>query len=140
MPTFDLTVGGAYRNYVLRSNGSLFSDYDSPIKFNEIAFYTQAQKQLFDGAVKLTGSIRYDKSEFLDGNFTPRLGALVYLSPRHNVRASYQTGFRNPSSQDLYISLDVAQAVLIGTSPDSIDRFRMDLTGSSSLNSYTCNW
>ncbi len=137
VPSFDLTVGGAYRNYVLRSNGSLFSDYDSPIKFNEIAFYTQAQKQLFDGAVKLTGSIRYDKSEFLDGNFTPRLGALVYLSPRHNIRASYQTGFRNPSSQDLYISLDVAQAVLIGTSPDSIDRFRMDLTGSSSLNSYT---
>jgi outer membrane receptor protein involved in Fe transport len=87
--------------------------------------------------VKLTGSIRYDKSEYLDGNFTPRLGALVYLSPRHNIRASYQTGFRNPSSQDLYISLDVAQAVLIGTSPDSIDRFRMDLTGSSSLNSYT---
>ena len=32
VPSFDLTVGGAYRNYVLRSNGSLFSDYDSPIK------------------------------------------------------------------------------------------------------------
>ena len=137
VPTFDLAIGGSVREYVLRSNGSLFTDYDTPIKFNEIAFYTQAQKELFEGAVKLTGSVRYDKSQFLEGHFTPRVGALVYLSPRHNFRASYQTGFRNPTSQDLYISLDVSQVVIIGTSPDSVDRFTMDLVGQSSLNSYT---
>jgi outer membrane receptor protein involved in Fe transport len=136
VPTFDLAIGGSVREYVLRSNGSLFTDYDSPIKFNEIAFYTQAQKQLFEGNVKLTGSIRYDKSQFLEGHFTPRVGALVYLSPRHNIRASYQTGFRNPTSQDLYIGLDVSQVVIIGTSPDSVERFNMDLVGASSLNSY----
>ena len=136
VPTFDLSIGGSVREYVLRSNGSLFTDYDTPIKFNEIAFYTQAQKELFEGAVKLTGSVRYDKSQFLEGHFTPRVGALFYLSPRHNIRASYQTGFRNPSSQDLYISLDVAQVVIIGTSPDSVERFNMDLVGASSLNSY----
>ena len=136
VPTFDLAIGGSVREYVLRSNGSLFTDYDSPIKFNEIAFYTQAQKELFQGAVKLTGSVRYDKSQFLEGHFTPRVGALVYLSPRHNFRASYQTGFRNPSSQDLYIGLDVLQVVIIGTSPDSVERFNMDLVGASSLNSY----
>ena len=136
VPTFDLAIGGSVREYVLRSNGSLFTDYDSPIKFNEIAFYTQAQKELFEGAVKLTGSVRYDKSQYLEGHFTPRVGALVYLSPRHNFRASYQTGFRNPSSQDLYISLDVSQVVIIGTSPDSVERFNMDLVGGSSLNSY----
>ncbi|MBL6684957.1 MAG: TonB-dependent receptor, partial [Flavobacteriaceae bacterium] len=136
VPTFDLSIGGSVREYILRSEGSLFTDYDSPIKFNEIAFYTQAQKKLFEGNVKLTGSIRYDKSQFLDGHFTPRVGALVYLSPRHNIRASYQTGFRNPSSQDLYIGLDVSQVVIIGTSPDSVDRFNMDLVGASSLNSY----
>ena len=61
---------------------------------------------------------------------------MVYLSPRHNFRASYQTGFRNPTSQDLYIGLDVSQVVIIGTSPDSVERFNMDLVGASSLNSY----
>ena len=136
VPTFDLSIGGSVREYVLRSEGSLFTDYDSPIKFNEIAFYTQAQKELFEGAVKLTGSVRYDKSQFLEGHFTPRVGALVYLSPRHNFRASYQTGFRNPTSQDLHIGLDVSQVVIIGTSPDSVKRFNMDLVGSSSMNSY----
>ena len=107
------------------------------IKFNELGVYTQVQKDLFDGALKLTGSMRYDKSQFFDGNFTPRLGALVFLSPTSNFRFSYQTGFRNPSSQDQYIGLDAGVAVLMGSSPDSIDRFRMNLTGASSLNPYT---
>ena len=70
-------------------------------------------------------------------SFTPRLGALVFLSPQHNVRVSYQTGFQNPSSQDQYIGLDAGVAVLMGSSPDSIDRFRMNLVGQSSLTPYT---
>ena len=83
--------------------------------------------------------MRYDKSQYFDGSFTPRLGALVFLSPQHNVRVSYQTGFQNPSSQDQYIGLDVGHAVLMGSSPDSIDRFRMNLVGQSSLHSLHCN-
>ena len=137
VPAFDLTVGAQYRDYILRSGGSLFTDYDGPIKFNELGVYTQVQKSLFDGAVKLTGSMRYDKSQYFDGSFTPRLGALVFLSPQHNVRVSYQTGFQNPSSQDQYIGLDAGVAVLMGSSPDSIDRFRMNLVGQSSLTPYT---
>jgi iron complex outermembrane receptor protein len=135
--SFDLSIGGSFREYVLRSGGSLFSDYDSPIVFNETGVYVQAIKSLFNDGLKLTGSMRYDKSQFLDGNFTPRIGALINLSPKHNIRVSYQTGFRNPSSQDMYISLDVATAVLIGTSPDSVDRFKMNLIGQSSLTPYT---
>ena len=137
VPAFDLTVGAQYRDYILRSGGSLFTDYDGPIKFNELGVYTQVQKSLLDGAVKLTGSMRYDKSQYFDGSFTPRLGALVFLSPQHNVRVSYQTGFQNPSSQDQYIGLDAGVAVLMGSSPDSIDRFRMNLVGQSSLTPYT---
>ena len=136
VPSFDLIVGAQYRDYILRSGGSLFTDYDAPIKFNELGVYTQVQKDLFDGALKLTGSMRYDKSEYFDGQFTPRLGALLFISPTQNFRFSYQTGFQNPSSQDQYIGLDVGQAVLMGSSPDSIDRFRMRLVGQSSLNPY----
>ena len=115
VPAFDLKVGAQYRDYILRSDGSLFTDYDGPIKFNELGVYTQVQKDLFEGAVKLTGSMRYDKSQYFDGSFTPRLGALVFLSPQHNVRVSYQTGFQNPSSQDQYIGL-MWVAVLMGSS------------------------
>ena len=133
---FDLQIGAQAREYVLNSGGSLFTDYDAPIKFSQLGVYTQVQRDLFDGAVKLTGSMRYDKSQYFDGQFTPRLGAIVALSQNQNLRFSYQTGFMNPSTQDMYIGLDVGSGVLMGSSPDSIDRFRMSFTGSN-FNNYT---
>ena len=57
--------------------------------------YTQAKKDF--GKLTLTGSIRYDKSEFFDAVFTPRLGALYSISDNQNLRLSYQTGFRKPN-------------------------------------------
>ena len=131
----DIVVGGSYRDYILRSNGTLFTDYDAPIEFTDIGLYAQAQTDLMGGAVKLTGSMRYDKSEFFEGNITPRLGALIFLSENQNIRVSYQTGFQNPAAQDQYIGLDIGQAILMGSSPDNVDRFNMKLRGGSG-NSY----
>lgn len=127
----DVIIGASYRDYILRSNGTLFTDYDAPIEFTDMGLYAQAQKSLFDGAVKLTGSMRYDKSEFFEGTVTPRIGALVSLSENQNIRFSYQTGFQNPAAQDQYIGLDIGQAVLMGSSPDNVDRFNMRLRGAS---------
>jgi outer membrane receptor for ferrienterochelin and colicin len=86
---------------------------------------------MFEGAVKLTGSMRYDKSEFFEGTVTPRIGALLFLSENSNFRVSYQTGFQNPAAQDQYIGLDIGSGVLMGSSPDNVDRFKMDLVGGS---------
>ena len=96
--------------------------------------YGQAVKNL--GKVKVTGSLRYDKSEFFDGNFTPRLGLLYNFSEDQNIRVSYQTGFRNPSSQDQFIGLNVGSAILLGSSSDNIDRFVMDVKGNTVTGQY----
>ena len=127
----DIIVGASYRDYILRSNGTLFTDYDAPIEYTDMGLYAQAQKSVLGGAVKLTGSMRYDKSEFFEGTVTPRIGALVNLSENQNIRVSYQTGFQNPAAQDQYIGLDIGQAVLMGSSPDNVDRFNMRLRGAS---------
>src|SRR5690606_16316548 len=73
--------------------------------------------------LKLTGSVRYDKSEFFDGFFSPRLSAGLTVNRDHNIRASVQTGFRNPTTQDLFIGLDAGRAVLIGSAPTNLDRY-----------------
>jgi hypothetical protein len=44
-------------------------------------------------------------------------------SKKHNIRASYQTGFRNPTTQDQYIGLDLGPIALIGSAPENLDRF-----------------
>ena len=119
----DILIGGSYRNTDLNTQGSVLTDYDGPISYYQYGMYTQAKKDF--GKLSLTGSIRYDKSEFFDAVLTPRLGALYNISDNQNLRVSYQTGFRNPTNQDQYIGLRGSRTVLMGSSPDSVDRFRM---------------
>lgn len=125
----DMIIGTSVRNTILDSEGTLFTDYDGTITYMQYGAYAQVQKEILGGAVKLTGSARYDKSEYFEGNFTPRIGALIGISDNQNIRISYQTGFRNPTNQDQYIALNAGDKILMGSSPDSVKRFNMDVMG-----------
>ncbi len=122
----DIQVGGSFRQYSLNSFGTIYTDFDGPIDYSEYGIYTQIQKNLELNEkmnLKLTGSIRYDKSEFFDGFFSPRVSAGLTINRNHNVRASFQTGFRNPTTQDLFIGLDAGRAILIGSAAENLDRY-----------------
>ncbi len=119
-------VGGSARQYELNSEGTIFTDTDGPIRYEEFGIYTQLTKKfLAEERLKFTGSVRYDKAKLFDGFVSPRV-ALVYSAGKdknHNFRASYQTGFRNPTTQDLYIGLDLGPFALIGSAQDNLDRY-----------------
>ncbi|TBW27759.1 TonB-dependent receptor [Gramella sp. KN1008] len=120
----DIQVGGSFRQYKLNSSGTIFTDIDGPIQYNEYGLYSQIQKKLIDERLKLTGSMRYDKSELFKGQVTPRfsIGYTIGEDRNHNIRASVQTAFRNPTTQDLYIGLNAGRAVLVGAAEDNLDR------------------
>jgi len=121
----EFQLGGSARVYSLNSSGTVFTDADGPIDYNEFGAYIQGQKWLVEETLKLTASIRYDKAQNFDGFYSPRV-SLVYNADedkKHNFRASYQTGFRNPTTQDQYIGLDLGRAILVGSAPDNLDRY-----------------
>lgn len=121
----EIQVGGSYREYSLNSRGTIYTDFDGPITYDEYGLYTQMQKKLMDDRLKLTGSVRYDKAQNFDGNFSPRI-SVAYAAGEtrnHNFRASFQTGFRNPTTQDQYIGLNVGRAFLVGSAEDNLDRY-----------------
>ncbi|QOD59838.1 TonB-dependent receptor [Polaribacter haliotis] len=121
----EVQVGGSYRRYSLNSFGNIFTDADGPIDYDEYGVYTQVQKNfLEEDRLKVTTSLRYDKAQNFDGNFSPRV-SLAYAAGENknqNFRASFQTGFRNPTTQDQYIGLDVGNAILVGSAPDNLDK------------------
>ena len=121
----EIQVGGSYRQYALNSHGRIYTDGESQIYYNEYGIYTQAQKKLMDDKLKLTGSIRYDKAKNYQGNYSPRISAVYSAgeNKKHNLRASFQTGFRNPTTQDQYIGFNVGSAVLLGSAPDNLQRY-----------------
>jgi len=120
----DVQIGGSFREYVLNSNGTIFTDIDGPISYNEYGAYMQLQKKMLDERLKFTGSIRYDKNQFFDGFFSPRV-SFAYTAGENknqNFRISAQQGFRNPTTQDLFIGLNAGVGILVGSAPDNLDR------------------
>ncbi|RZK26136.1 MAG: hypothetical protein EOO43_03685, partial [Flavobacterium sp.] len=121
----EFQLGGSFRQYEMNSSGTIFTDYDGPIRYDEYGVYTQVQKKFMDDRLKFTGSVRYDKSQNFDGQYSPRI-SFVYSAgeqKNHNFRASFQTGFRNPTTQDQYIGLDLGPFALIGSTKDNLNRY-----------------
>lgn len=121
----EIQVGGSFRNYELNSQGTIFTDFDGPIRYDEYGIYTQVQKKFMEDRLKFTGSIRYDKSQNFDGQYSPRVSFVYSAGERknHNFRVSFQTGFRNPTTQDQYIGLDLGPFALVGSAEDNLDRY-----------------
>ncbi len=120
----DLQVGGSYRKYSLNSGGTIFTDSEGPINYGEYGAYIQGIKKFMDDRLKLTASVRYDKAQNFDGNLSPRVSVNYGAGDRkqHNIRASFQTGFRNPTTQDQYIGLNAGPIILVGSAEDNLDK------------------
>ena len=114
---FELLAGGSFRYYDMFTNGSLFDDKDNKVTIKEYGAFVQAAKKLLDDKLKVTASMRYDKDENFDGSFTPRFSAVYTVAKTHNFRASYQTGFRNPTPVDQFINLNVGPITILGGAP-----------------------
>ncbi|MBC7776087.1 MAG: TonB-dependent receptor [Phycisphaerae bacterium] len=115
----ELQAGGNLRRYDMNTEGTLFDDKDQKVTIDEYGAFVQASKSLLDNKLRFVGSVRYDKNESFDGSFTPRISAVVSPSDRHNLRLSYQSGFRNPTIGDQYISLNVGPIVILGGAPEN---------------------
>lgn len=113
----ELLAGGSFRNYKMFTNGSLFDDKENKIGIKEYGAFVQAGKRLLDDKLKLSASVRYDKNENFKGSFTPRFSGVYTVARSHNFRASYQTGFRNPTPVDQFIKLNVGPITILGGAP-----------------------
>lgn len=137
----EIQVGGNFRQYSLFSDGTIFNEDPDEgsnferININEFGLYTQISKSFAD-VLKLTGSIRYDKNENFDGRFTPRISAVYTFLQNHNIRASFQTGFRNPDTQAQYIFFPVGTNTLLGSSEDNAARYGVHRGGAWTRASY----
>lgn len=120
--TTNIVVGGAYRTYVLKSNGTLFSDgIYSPLNTEtrnsitnwESGVYGQIQQKILNEKLTLALASRLDAFKNFDAKLSPRISA-VYSAGNHNFRANYSSAYRAPAQLDQYIYLDYGSILLIG--------------------------
>jgi outer membrane receptor protein involved in Fe transport len=134
----DFVMGANYRVFALNSEETLFATQENGDEFSitEYGGYLQGSKKLISDNLKLTASVRYDKNENFEGQWSPRVSA-VYSAGQHNFRVSYQTGFRLPTTQDQYIDLLTPQARLIGGLPLFRNRYNFNTNPVYSLATVT---
>jgi len=118
----NLIIGGAYRQYVLKSNGTLLSDgANSPLGVSprnsiinwESGVYTQIRQKFLNDKLLFSVATRMDAFKNFGLKFSPRVSA-VYSEGRHNFRVNYATAYRAPAQLDQYIYLDYGSILLIG--------------------------
>lgn len=113
----DVLVGGNLRLFRINTRGTLFADFEGPYWVHEYGAFVQINRWLWQKRLRLLGSLRYDKSQYFQGRFTPRAALLWSFGKdrQHNLRLSYQTGFRIPTLQEQFIALDIGfQTVMLG--------------------------
>jgi outer membrane receptor protein involved in Fe transport len=120
----DFLVGFNTKQYQLNSEGTIFADTLGAININEFGAYGQLSQKLFKDVVKVTISGRYDKNSNFAGRFTPRASAVIKLKQDHNIRLSYQTAYRFPTTQNQWINLLVGGGTrLMGGLPQLRDYY-----------------
>lgn len=93
--TWSLSIGGSYRLFSVDANA--FKEVEG---FREMGTYAQVAKSFWKDRLKLGASLRFDKGQYFKGVLTPRYYMLIQPTKNHAFRASYQTGFRNPTLQE----------------------------------------
>jgi outer membrane receptor protein involved in Fe transport len=124
--TVDVTVGASTREFVLNSHGTIFADTAGRININETGAFAQLQRAFLDDFLKISVSGRYDKNSNFKGRFTPRATALFKVAKDNYIRASFQTAYRFPTTQNQYINLQTGSARLIGGLPNFISYYGLN--------------
>ncbi|MBT1703841.1 TonB-dependent receptor [Chryseosolibacter indicus] len=110
---FDLLIGADARIYQIIPDGNNFVDFSRPIEernlpkadgsygdnvhYKKFGGFAQVTKTLLNEKLKLFGSLRGDYNPEFDLKFTPRLAAVYTLKQHHNLRVTYQQGYRFPA-------------------------------------------
>jgi outer membrane receptor protein involved in Fe transport len=126
----EVIMGAQWKQWVLNSSGTIFSDTTGPIKVVETGAYAQIKKKFLKDILTLSASVRYDRQTNYSGKFTPRFAAVIRVAKENNIRLSYQTSYRFPSNQNQYISLRLGggTSYLIGSLPEFQDYYKLNST------------
>jgi len=139
-----ILVGANHRMYSLYTNGTVFNEdpestgTNERIKINEYGAFTQLTKKFIDDRLRISASVRYDKNENFKGIVSPRVAVVGTMgnNRQHNLRASFQTGFRNPDTQAQFIYFP-ASTILMGGAKKNAERYGVYEGGAYTASSFT---
>lgn len=116
----DLLAGFDFRRYVVYPDGNYFINPTDPghnLVYGKEGGFVQASRSFFENHLKVTGSLRLDKNTYFGPRLNPRLAVVYSPAEFHNVRVSYQNGYRFPSLFEAFSNVNSGGVKRVGGLP-----------------------
>ncbi|WP_353720503.1 TonB-dependent receptor [Dyadobacter sp. 676] len=118
----DILVGADHRTYVIVPDGNYFVNPEPGKDGKNIAYdrtggYVSVNKDFFEKKLRLGTVLRADKNDYFKTTFTPRIAAVYSPVHDHNIRVSFQTGYRFPSIFEAFSNVNSGGVKRVGGLP-----------------------
>ena len=126
----NILVGADYRRYAVIPDGNTFVDFSRPVAERTVADenggfgknqvyvkyggFLQVTRLLLQDRLKLNASARVDNNPEFSPVFNPRMAAVYTIAKHHNIRASFQNGYRFPALFEAFSFLNNASVRRVG--------------------------
>ncbi|QRQ99778.1 TonB-dependent receptor plug domain-containing protein [Dyadobacter sandarakinus] len=118
----DLLAGADHRTYIIVPDGNYFINPEQGqegknINYSKTGAFISVSKGLFQSRLKLGAILRADKNDYFKTTFNPRFSAVYSPVHHHNIRASFQSGYRFPSIFEAYSNVNSGGVKRVGGLP-----------------------
>ncbi len=116
----NIQAGFDFRRYVVFPDGNYFINPSEPGKnlvYGKTGGFVQLSRTFFDDKIKVAGSLRLDKNTYFDARLNPRISVVYSPSEAHNIRLSYQNGYRFPSLFEGFTNINSGGVKRVGGLP-----------------------
>jgi iron complex outermembrane receptor protein len=115
-PAFcDVSVGGNYRLYAPKTDGTIMSDTNGRVIHNsEMGFYVGFEKSVWHKRLKIDVTERVDKNQNFQWLSSEAISAVFKVVDDHFARVLFSSAIRNPTLSDQYLYYNVGPAILAG--------------------------
>lgn len=115
----DLLAGLDYQSYIIQPDGNYFVNpaagrTSDTFSYGKTGGFLQAGKDLFDGLLKVSATIRIDKNDYFEVKYNPRLTAVLSPFINQSLRMSFQSGSRFPSIFEAFSNVNSGGVKRIG--------------------------
>lgn len=115
----DILVGMDHRSYIINPDGNYFvnpnpSKSDQNIVYSRTGGFASLTRSFLHQRVKAGLVVRLDKNDYFKTNTNVRESLVYSPVQRHNIRASYQNGYRYPSIFEAYSNVNSGGVKRVG--------------------------
>lgn len=115
----NLLAGIDYQSYIIEPDGNYFVNPAAGKTFDTFSYgktggFLQAGKDLFNGILKVSATLRIDKNDYFDVKYNPRLTAVFSPFNHQSLRMSFQSGSRFPSIFEAFSNVNSGGVKRIG--------------------------